>query len=86
LALDDARLNPVDLGDVAKVAFTLLRDGGHKGAIITVTGPEALTMAEIADRISQAIGRTVRYADISGPAPRGIDSARHTRGDCRCAR
>ncbi len=69
LALDDARLNPVDLGDVAKVAFTLLRDGGHKGAIITVTGPEALTMAEIADRISQAIGRTVRYVPIS-PAQR----------------
>ena len=30
-----------------------------------MTGPEALTMAEIADRISRAIGRTVRYVAVS---------------------
>src|SRR5580700_7223576 len=56
LALGDVRLNPIDLVDVAQVAFLLLRDGGHEGARIAVTGPEALTMVEIADRISHAIG------------------------------
>jgi uncharacterized protein YbjT (DUF2867 family) len=65
LALDDVRLNPIDLVDVAKVAFVLLRNGGHEGARISMTGPEALTMAEIADRISRAIGRTVRYVPVS---------------------
>jgi uncharacterized protein YbjT (DUF2867 family) len=69
LPLADARLNPVDLADVAMVAFTLLRDGGHEGAIVPMTGPEALTMAEIADRISRAVGRPVRYVPIS-PAQR----------------
>jgi uncharacterized protein YbjT (DUF2867 family) len=69
LALGDARLNPVDLVDVAKVAFSLLRDGGHEGEIVAMTGPEALTMAEVADRISRAIGKTVRYVPIS-PAQR----------------
>jgi uncharacterized protein YbjT (DUF2867 family) len=65
LALADARLNPVDLVDVAKVAFLLLRDGGHEGATVSMTGPEALTMAEIADCISRAIGKTVRYVPVS---------------------
>jgi uncharacterized protein YbjT (DUF2867 family) len=65
LALDNARLNPVDLVDVAKVAFSLLRDGGHAGAIISMTGPEALTMADVADRISHVIGKAVRYVPIS---------------------
>jgi uncharacterized protein YbjT (DUF2867 family) len=65
LALYNARLNPVDLIDVAKVAFSLLRDGGHEGAIISITGPEALTMADVADRISRAIGKAVRYVPIS---------------------
>ena len=51
LALDDVRLNPIDLVDVAKVAYLLLRDGGHEGARLSMTGPEALTMAELADRI-----------------------------------
>jgi uncharacterized protein YbjT (DUF2867 family) len=69
LALADARLNPVDLIDVAKVAFVLLRDGGHEGETISMTGPEALTMAEVADRISRVIGKTVRYVPIT-PAQR----------------
>ena len=30
-----------------------------------MTGPETLTMAEVADRISRAIGRTVRYVAVS---------------------
>jgi uncharacterized protein YbjT (DUF2867 family) len=68
LPLGDVRLNPVDLVDVGRVAFLLLRDGGHDGEQIPVTGPEALTMAEIADRISRATGRKVRYVPTSPEA------------------
>jgi uncharacterized protein YbjT (DUF2867 family) len=69
LPLADVRLNPVDLVDVAKVAFLLLRDGGHEGARLAMTGPEALTMAEMAERISRATGRPVKYVPVS-PAQR----------------
>lgn len=69
-ALGDVRLNPIDLVDAAKVGFLLLRDGGHESERIAMTGPEALTMAEIADRISRATGRTVRYVPISLDARR----------------
>jgi uncharacterized protein YbjT (DUF2867 family) len=65
LALGDVKLNPVDLVDVGKVGFSLLRHGGHEGARLPMTGPEALTMAEIADRISRATGRTVRDVAVS---------------------
>jgi uncharacterized protein YbjT (DUF2867 family) len=65
LALGDVMLNPIDLVDVAKVGFLFLRNGGHEGVRLPMTGPEALTMAEIADRISQAIRRTVRYVAVS---------------------
>jgi uncharacterized protein YbjT (DUF2867 family) len=58
LALGDTKLNPIDLVDVAKVGFLLLRDGGHRGARLHMTGPEALAMTEIADRISRAVGKT----------------------------
>ena len=64
-ALGDVRLNPIDLVDVAKVGFLLLRDGGHEGARLLMTGPEALTMTEVANRISRANGRTVRYVAVS---------------------
>jgi uncharacterized protein YbjT (DUF2867 family) len=70
LPLSDVRLNPVDLVDVGRVCFLLLREGGHEGEQISVTGPEALTMAEIADCISRATGRKVRYVPISPDARR----------------
>jgi uncharacterized protein YbjT (DUF2867 family) len=65
LALGDVKLNPIDLLDVAKVGFLLLRNGGHESARLPMTGPEALTMAQVADRISTATGRTVRYVAVS---------------------
>jgi uncharacterized protein YbjT (DUF2867 family) len=65
LALGDVRLNPIDLVDVGKIGFLLLRNGGHEGARLPLTGPEALTMAEVADRISRAVGKTVRYVAVS---------------------
>lgn len=65
LALGGTELSPVDVEDTAKVAARLLRDGGHEGESLDMTGPEALTMSDIAARISQAIGKPVRYVDIS---------------------
>jgi uncharacterized protein YbjT (DUF2867 family) len=70
LALGNTKLNPIDVSNVARVGFLLLRNGGHEGARIPMTGPEALTMAEMADRISRATGRTVRYVPISPDARR----------------
>jgi uncharacterized protein YbjT (DUF2867 family) len=63
--MDDARLSPVDIEDIAKVAFALLTGDGHEGKRYDMTGPEALTMAEIAARISTAIGRPVPYVNIA---------------------
>lgn len=63
--MGNAKLSPVDVDDIAKVAFALLRDGGHEGMSYDMTGPEALTMTDVAERISQAIGKTIRYVDIA---------------------
>lgn len=63
--MGNAKLSPVDVEDIAKVAFALLRDGGHEGTSYDMTGPEALTMADVAERISQGIGTKIRYVDIS---------------------
>ena len=65
LPLEDAKLAPVDIEDIAKVAFALLHTPGHEGKSYEMTGPEALSMTEIAEQISLAIGKTVRYVNIS---------------------
>jgi uncharacterized protein YbjT (DUF2867 family) len=69
LPLEDAKLAPVDMEDIAKAAFALLHTRGHEDKRYEMTGPEALSMTEIAEQISLAIGKTVRYVNIS-PAER----------------
>src|SRR5215831_10293600 len=41
LPLDDVRLSPVDIEDIAKIAFALLTQGGHQGRAFEITGPHA---------------------------------------------
>jgi uncharacterized protein YbjT (DUF2867 family) len=65
LPLKDARLVPVDVADIAKAAHLLLTTPGHSGKIYAMSGPEALSMDEIAEQISLAVGKTVRYVSIS---------------------
>jgi uncharacterized protein YbjT (DUF2867 family) len=64
LPMENARLSPVDIEDIAKVAFALLHSEGHEGKSYDMTGPEALTMTEVAERISQATGKPFRYVKI----------------------
>jgi uncharacterized protein YbjT (DUF2867 family) len=65
LPMGNAKLAPVDIEDIAKVAFAVLLNGGHEAKSYDMTGPEALTMMEVAERISRAIGKTVRYVDVA---------------------
>jgi uncharacterized protein YbjT (DUF2867 family) len=64
LPLQDAKLAPVDIEDIAKAAFALLHTSGHQGQRYEMTGPEALSMTEIAQQLSLVLGKTVRYINI----------------------
>jgi NAD(P)H dehydrogenase (quinone) len=58
----DGRVAAVARDDIADVAAAVLTAGdGHDGRTYDMTGPEALTMAEIADELSRASGREVAY-------------------------
>ena len=65
LSMEDARIASIDIGDIAEVAAAVLTaPAGHEGKIYPLTGPEALTMAEVAERLSRAIGKEVRYVNV----------------------
>ncbi|WP_433789679.1 NmrA family NAD(P)-binding protein [Actinoplanes sp. CA-252034] len=52
----------VDAMDVASVATAaLLNPENHRGWAWTVTGPEALTYAEVADILTRVLGRSITY-------------------------
>ncbi len=50
--------------DIAAVAVRALTSGGHAGATYVLTGPEAVTQADQARIIGEAIGRPVRWQDV----------------------
>jgi uncharacterized protein YbjT (DUF2867 family) len=63
--MEDARIASIDIGDIAEVAVTVLTTSGHEGMTYPITGPETLTMAEVAEKLSAATGKTIRYVDVS---------------------
>lgn len=53
----------VDTRDIADVAAAALIDSSHAGRAYTLTGPQALTFGEVAERIGEVAGRQIRHAD-----------------------
>ena len=66
----DARISMIHPADVAAVAAVALTNDGHDGATYVLTGPEAVTYAQVAADLSAATGRPVGYADIPPEAAR----------------
>ena len=64
----DARVSAIDVLDIAEVAATVLAADAPQDATLTLTGPEALTHAEMARSLSAAVGRTVTFTDVAPEA------------------
>ena len=64
-AIGDARVSLVDVRDNAAAAAAALTGSGHDGRIYNLTGPEALTHAELAQQLTSATGRTIAFKDVS---------------------
>ncbi|MEQ9401720.1 MAG: NmrA family NAD(P)-binding protein [Longimicrobiales bacterium] len=54
----------VDIDDIAEVAVAALSEPGHGGRIYEVTGPRALTFADVASELSSVLGRDIAYIDV----------------------
>lgn len=54
----------IDPRDVADVAAHTLTSPGHHGHVYTLTGPELLSIPDMAARLGDALGRTVHTVDI----------------------
>ncbi|GAA1798896.1 NAD(P)H-binding protein [Luedemannella flava] len=59
----DGLVSFVDTRDIAAVAATALTGDGHTGEGYTITGPTAVTFADVAAAISGVIGEPVGYRD-----------------------
>ncbi len=60
----DAKISHVDVRDIAAVAVKALTEGGHEGKTYVLTGPDSLSYAEIAQKLSEVTGKKVSYVDL----------------------
>ena len=58
------KVAPIDPRDVAKVAALALTQPGHDGQAYELTGSELLTIGEMVQVISRALGKPIQYVDI----------------------
>lgn len=65
LPMEDAKIASIDIGDIAEVAAAVLTTPGHAGKTYPLTGPEALSMAEVAEKLSAVTGKRIRYINVS---------------------
>lgn len=62
----DAKVSHVDARDISAVAAAvLLEETDHVGKTYLITGPEALTFAEIAEIMTKTVGKPVTYINPS---------------------
>ena len=64
-APDFTSVSMIDAADVAAVAARVLTTEGHEGKAYVLTGPEALSYADLAATYSRVLGRPVRWEEVT---------------------
>jgi uncharacterized protein YbjT (DUF2867 family) len=62
--LKGASQSTVDIRDINAVAVKVFTSSGHEGKTYVITGPEALTFQQAAEKLSSVLGRKVEYVDV----------------------
>jgi uncharacterized protein YbjT (DUF2867 family) len=62
--LKNASQSTVDVRDISAVAAKVFTSSGHQGKTYVITGPEALTFQQAAEKLSSVLGRKIQYVDV----------------------
>ena len=66
----EAPVGYIDVRDIAAVAARVLTSSGHENKIYELTGPEALSYSDVANKLAVALGKAVRYVPVPEPQAR----------------
>jgi len=64
-AMGDGKVGVIDTRDIGNVAATILTSDGHEGKTYPLTGPESLSLGELAGKLSAVLGKEVKYVNVS---------------------
>ncbi|MEM8633646.1 MAG: NAD(P)H-binding protein [Pseudomonadota bacterium] len=54
----------VDVDDISDVAVAALTEERHSGQVYEVTGPRLMTFGDVANTLSQTLGKEIRFVDV----------------------
>lgn len=63
--MEDGAYPMVDVRDIAAVAAEILTGSGHYGKVYHITGPEAITMHDVAEALTDVLGKKITYVPIT---------------------
>jgi uncharacterized protein YbjT (DUF2867 family) len=58
------KLGMIDARDIGEVAAKVLTEEGHEGKVYTLTGPAAISFYDVAQALSEVLGKEVRYVNV----------------------
>jgi uncharacterized protein YbjT (DUF2867 family) len=60
----DGKLGMIDVRDIVDAAYAVLTGSGHEGKSYILTGPEAISMRDVANTFSKVLGKDVNYVNV----------------------
>ncbi len=63
-AMGAGKLGMIDARDIADVAAEVLTTDGHVGKGYTLTGPESISFDQLAEQLSEALGKDVKAVNV----------------------
>ena len=73
----EGKVGYIDVRDIADVARIVLTEPGHEEKAYELTGPEAISVAQVAATLSEVTGRSITYVDVPEEATRQAMSGAH---------
>jgi len=64
LPMKEGSQSLIDVRDIAEVAVEVLTNDGHENKTYKLSGPEALNFHQVAEILSEVLGKPVQYIDV----------------------
>ena len=64
MPMKNGKVGAIDARDVAEVVALVLTSDGHEGKSYLLTGPESISIQDVADSLTRVLGKEVKYVDV----------------------
>ena len=66
--MKNGKVGMIDVRDIAEADALVLTSDGHEGKSYVLTGPESISISDVAETLSKVLGKEVKYVDVSPEA------------------